>query len=538
MIMKSYFMKSSVILMAVSAALASCTQDEMVKKEVSTHQALNISVTTQDFVSEDGSRATTGTDKDRTTAFAEGDEMGMYIISSDGTVLCNNEKFVYNGTAWEAANELYYWKNADYIVYYPYDAELTAQNITNVDAIKTKFAGSADFYTQNTAESYEKADLMLAVVQKPADGNIKFNLAHQFSMVEINVPVRRYKTTVNQGSFEYTAPVSLTWDTPLTIDEKKVTPYSTGKGSFRFIVPSATDLELTLDGHLMYDEGVPVNFGSSTDTQSINLDSGTCKVYNVTYDKVSSEPVIRDLEVGDFYYTDGSIYPYGDQQGEKDLTKPVKNGCIGVIFEVGNGVPNNERWNHGSVLCLVDATSGNVSWSVSNQTLSSNVTDDTSDENKQKVLTQMDGYSFTIQLAGMVNDNEAPAVARNFVTINDKNYEAPQSVSTGWYLPSTGQIITIMQNLGGVNTNTAESEFDAFGSNNRGNKNQAMTNIPEKWKVITGTENESLIGSLWCSANEYSATQCWVIEWKNNATRLFGRNKNSNTGKVRPVLSF
>lgn len=532
--MKNYFMKSSVALMVFSAALASCTQEEIAQTDMSARQTLNISVSTQDFVPEDGSRATTGTD--RLTTFADGDAMGMYVISSDGTVICNNEKFVYNGSAWTAANELYYWKNANYIAYYPYDESLTAENIPSAEAIKKKFAGAENFYTQNTAKAYEKADLMLAEVEAPADGNIQFNLSHQFSMVEINVPVRKYVTSEAQGSFEYTAPVSLTWTTALKIGDKEVTPYSTGKGSFRFIVPSGK-VSFTLDGCLIYDEGVPVNFGSSTEPQSIDLKSGTCKVYNVTYDKVSSDVVTRDLEVGDFYYTDGSIYPYGNQQGENDLDKPVKKGCIGVIFEVGNGVPNNEKWNHGSVLCLVDATNGNVAWSTSNQTLPSNVTDDTSDENKQKVLAQMDGYSFTIQLAGLVNNNEAPSVVRNFVTINDKNYEAPQSVSTGWYLPSTGQITAIMQNLGGVNTNTAESEFDAFGSNNRGNKNQALINIPAKWKVITDVENESLSG-IWCSANEYSTTQCWVIEWKNNATRFFGRNKNSNTGKVRPVLSF
>ena len=532
--MKNYFMKSSVALMVFSAALASCTQEEIAQTDMSARQTLNISVSTQDFVSEDGSRATT--DTDRLTTFADGDAMGMYVISSDGTVICNNEKFVYNDSEWTAANELYYWKNANYIAYYPYDESLTAENITSAEAIKTKFAGAENFYTQNTAEAYEKADLMLAEVEAPADGNIQFNLAHQFSMVEINVPVRKYVTTEAQGSFEYTAPVSLSWDTPLQIEGKDVTPYSTEKGSFRFIVPSATDLSFTLDGHLVYDEEVPVNFGSSDTPQTINLASGCCKVYNVTYDKAPSEVVTRDLEVGDFYYTDGSIYPYGNQD-DNDFDKPVKAGCVGVIFEVGTGVPNNEKWNHGSVLCLVDATSGNVAWSASEQTLPSNVTDDTSDENKQKVLKQMDGYSFTTQLAGMVNDNEASAVARNFVSIDDKNYEAPQSVSTGWYLPSTGQIITIMQNLGGVNINTAESEFDAFGSNNRGNKNQAMTNIPAKWEVVTDAENESLSG-IWCSANEYSTTQCWVIEWKKDATRLFGRNKKSNTGKVRPVLSF
>ena len=528
--MKNYFMKSSVALMVFSAALASCTQEEIAQTDMSARQTLNISVSTQDFVPEDGSRATTGTD--RLTTFADGDAMGMYVISSDGTVICNNEKFVYSGSAWTAANELYYWKNADYIVYYPYDESLTAENITSAEAIKTKFAGAENFYTQNTAEAYEKADLMLAEVEAPADGNIQFNLSHQFSMVEINVPVRKYKT---EDGFEYTAPVSLAWDQDLKIGDKTVTPYSTGKGSFRFIVPSEEELSFTLDGHLVYDEGVPVNFGSS-DAQTLNLASGHCKVYNVTYEKVSGDVTPRNLEVGDFYYTDGSIYPYGHQDNN-DFDKPVKAGCIGVIFEVGTGVPNNEKWNHGSVLCLVDATNGNVAWSTSNQTLPSNVTDDTSDENKQKVLAQMDGYSFTTQLAGMVNNDEAPAVARNFVSIDDKNYEAPQSVSTGWYLPSTGQIITIMQNLGGVNINTAESEFDAFGSNNRGNKNQALTNIPAKWEVVTGAKNESLSG-IWCSANEYSATQCWVIEWKTDATRLFGRNKSKTTGNVRPVLSF
>lgn len=131
--------------MVVSAALASCTQEEIVQNDVPTRQTLNISVNTQDFVSEDGSRATTGTDAGRTTVFADGDEMGMYVISSDGTVICDNEKFVYDGNAWKAENELYYWKNANYIAYYPYNADLTAQNIATVDAIKTKFAKSGDF---------------------------------------------------------------------------------------------------------------------------------------------------------------------------------------------------------------------------------------------------------------------------------------------------------------------------------------------------------------------------------------------------------
>ena len=327
MIMKNYFAKSSVALMAVSAALASCTQEEMVKNDVPTRQTLNINVNTQDFVSEDGSRATTGTDENRTTVFAEGDAMGMYVISSDGTVICNNKKFVYTESAWKAENELYYWKNADYIVYYPYDASLTAENVTTIDAIKTKFAESADFYTQNTAEAYEKADLMLAEVKNPENENITFDLAHQFSMVEINVPVRKYVTS---DGYKYTAPVGMADDSTIKIGESEVKPYMAGKGTFRFILPSG-EMSLTLDGRLVYDENVPVYFGKS-EAESITLEPNTCKVYNVTYDKIPETEVERDIEVGDYYYADGSIYPYGNQQDRNDCPAPVKNGCIGIVF--------------------------------------------------------------------------------------------------------------------------------------------------------------------------------------------------------------
>ena len=530
MIMKNYFAKSSVALMVVSAALASCTQEEIVQNDVPARQALNISVNTQDFVSEDGSRATTGTDENRTTAFVKGDEMGMYVISSDGTVICNNEKFVYNGTEWEAANELYYWKNANYIAYYPYNADLTAQNIITVDDIKTKFAESDDFYTQNTAEAYEKADLMLAEVNSPANGTIQFNLAHQFSMVEINVPVRRYKTTEAQGNFEYTAPVSLTWNTDLKIGDNVVAPYSTGKGSFRFIVPSATDLELTLNGHLVYDEGIPVNFGSSTESQSINLASGTCKVYNVTYDKVSSDVVTRDLEVGDYYYSDGSIYPYGNQD-DNDLNKPVKNGCIGVVFEVGTGNIND----NGTVLALQNTTNINIgnenmlAWGGYTESILSNIVDGGNDESLQTLIDKKDGLTISKQLQSEV------ASVQEAISFEEQ-YPTPQQ-SSGWYLPSTGQLISLVANIGGYKFTTA-----SLRNNNvdRPQKEAAFNKIETTLKLVGGTMSIAMGGvNRWWTTTEVNSDEAWGIEWKGQQTVLVNRQKGQNNQcRVRPVLSF
>ena len=530
MIMKNYFAKSSVALMVVSAALASCTQEEIVQNDVPTRQVLNISVNTQDFVSEDGSRATTGTDENRTTAFVKGDEMGMYVISNDGPVICNNEKFVYDGKAWNAENELYYWKNADYIVYYPYDAGLTSQNITSVEAIKAEFAESDDFYTQNTAEAYEKADLMLAKVNSPANGTIQFNLAHQFSMVEINVPVRRYKTTEAQGNFEYTAPVSLEWVSPLTISGQTVTPYSIGKGSFRFIVPSATNLDLTLDGRLMYDEGVPVYFGSST-SQSINLASGSCKVYNVTYSEVENKVVTRDLEVGDYYYSDGSIYPYGDQQGNNDLTEPVKNGCIGVIFEVGTGIPNTP-WTHGSVLALHDSNGENgidawCKWGTAANTIAANIIADiTTPESKTELINKKNGYemSYSEELGSV----EAISKAKAYTV------EVPgDDVTSGWYLPAMGQLLDVVAKLGGVTVSNTDN------MTTRGTYSAAIDKISEALVKVDGRATDGNGAYRWWSTTEKGTDHVYTLVVNEGA--VGDRTKSNSTGNenyARPVLSF
>lgn len=543
MIMKNYFMKSSVALMVVSAALASCTQDEIVQNDVPTRQTLNISVNIQDFVSEDGSRATTGTDPERTTAFVEGDEMGMYVISSDGTVICNNEKFVYNGTAWEAANELYYWKNADYIVYYPYDAGLTAQNITTVDVIKTKFAESADFYTQNTAEAYEKADLMLAEVQKPADGNIRFELAHQFSMVEINVPVRRYVTS---DGYKYTAPVGMADDSTIKIGESDVKPYMAGKGTFRFIVPSG-EISLTLDGRLVYDENVPVYFRKS---EAINLKANSCKVYKVTYNEISEKEVERDIEVGDYYYADGSIYPYGNQQDNKDCSDPVKNGCIGIVFSTTgvNDTDGVNTWNHGYVLSFKNTPDVGM-WSAdATVTLGENYyvagTDFTTEgsvEARNAFLELKNGYSITQELLKRENSYAAHIA----VTYGDTypEFAAPEGLSSGWYLPSVGQIYAMLDNLGELDFTTDKQQAHLFldrdGSRDRAAKEAARDKVIEKIQKINA--DYTLKDSRVWLCNEGANDKAWAIQWFDNWVGFHTHDKtisNNNQKIVRPILSF
>lgn len=559
--MNNYFKNSSLALIAASAMLIGCSQEEVSQSEDFGRKALNINVVSQDFVSEDGSRAVTGVDEDRTSTFSNGDKMGLFVIDSEGNAIYDNVKFVFDGSKWaaESSSELYYWKNADYILYYPYDETLTGKGITKVDGIKNAFSNSNDFYNQGTADAYEKADLMMAVVEDAESENITFNITHQFSLIEIKVPVRKYVTT---DGFHYSAPVIMSDETQIKVGDSDVTPYMAGKGTFRFIVPSGIDLALILNGTLFYDESetgnVPVNFGSDQAKQ-INLQANQCKVYNVTYDGVPDEEVTqRDLEVGDYYYSDGSIYPYGNQDGN-DLKSPMKKGCIGVVFSTDVNEEDTPDWTHGYVVALTH-TGGNK-WGDYSATIEGNIIDgssfvvsnpsETAIAARDALLGLKNGYSVTQEL--LTTWGDAATAAYDAV-----NYEkaAPAGVSSGWFLPSVGQMYSMFVELGELSLpdNNPQPLFYVVDQTHGDRDNQtinkiktaAIEKIMERIKKVSDDQavKEWDIYKQWKyrlsteSHKHNNNDASWMIDWINNWIRFYAFDK-ANTGVyVRPVLAF
>ena len=507
------------ISLAVSAMFAGCSQEEVASApQPDGKNALSVNVTTQDFVDEsgNGSRATTNDDANRTTAFvANDDAMGVYAFSEDGT-LYNNVKFTYNGTGWTGDETLYLYKNATYVAYFPYNGDLTAQNITDQEAIKTAFSDGFS-YSQSTPDAYEAADLMMAEAAPTEDGVLNFELKHQFAMVEINVPVRSYRTS---DGFEYNAPFKLAWYEDLKAGDNTVEPFNAGKGSFRFIVQPGT-MDIVIDGAAFYDGDIPVNFDNAKN-RNVTLEAGQFKQYNMKYDGVSAEVKDRDLEPGDYYYSDGSIYPYG--KGDTEFNNPPTEGCIGVIFETTTGAPDTE-WTHGSVLALVDATTGQCKWNgPQDNVLSDNILTDF-----VSISTCFDGYARTRQLFD--EGVEAATKIKNFGTAEGEieggeKYMASPS-STGWYLPSAGQLVAILKFAG---KNITESNWQ---SNNGDVKELLKT----KFELVGGGVTSS---NRWWSSTESSANDnkdVWTVELNNS--KLLGRQRQQgNQASLRAVLSF
>lgn len=536
MIMKNYFMKSSVALMLLSAALAGCSQEDIQQGTSSqlSDKELNLSVSTQDFVSDAQGRAITNNDEMRTSAFEDGDQMGLYIFSEDGEVLCDNLLYTYNEGKWITDKTIYQYKNAQYVAYFPYCKDLSG--VTGVESITEYFKDNIlPTVSQKNAETYEQADLMVSTTSQVNGTNVKLILAHQFSMIELNVPCRKYITQA--GGFEYAAPVKMN----VKINEQKDL-YRAADGVYRMIVEPGK--MPAIEGSVEYDAGMPINF--SSESVSATIESGKFTQFNVTYtdpalkDLAKDEATgryIRPLQPGDYYYSDGTIYPYT----EGTVDQPITEGCIGVIFEVGTGAPGTD-WTHGSVLALTNAWPDWSEWGGASEPIEGNNTsgfiDDT--EKRNFLMSKMDGYKMSAYFTkGAMSRVKVYGTEDSY-----PDYKAPQT-SSGWYLPSTGQLVSLMKGLGKYEFTV--DNLESVDAQYREGKSKALSNIENAIVKVKGVfwdnDGDSETFQRWWTTTEHDNLNVWAIEWKRDGQiKLLTRNKTQGWSQVksyaRPVLSF
>lgn len=552
MIMKNYFMKSSVALMLLSAALAGCSQEDIQQGTSSqlSDKELNLSVSTQDFVSDAQGRAITNNDEMRTSAFEDGDQMGLYIFSEDGEVLCDNLLYTYNEGKWITDKTIYQYKNAQYVAYFPYCKDLSG--VTGVESITEYFtANILPNISQTNAETYEQADLMVSTTSQVDGTKVKLILAHQFSMIELNVPCRKYITQA--GGFEYAAPVKMN----VKINEQKDL-YRAADGVYRMIVEPGK--MPAIEGSVEYDAGMPINF--SSESVSATIESGKFTQFNVIYDDPAVQGLqvdkatgryIRDLKPGDYYYSDGTIYPYD----ENKANQPFKEGCIGVIFEVGTGAPGTE-WNHGSVLALNNAHSDWSKWGIAGGPKDGNSAGEK--DLYEFLSSKMDGYTLTGTFTKEVGRLDCAFRKISFFGTDDSSlgvwvfpqYAAPVGITSGWYMPSAGQLMAVWSGLGGYEVTDANYMNDMPADH--ANKLESVQKIQKAIEKVGGTfvstslSDKNKVVQRWWSTTEKDKDNAWIMEWNLSetangwSTGFSSRNKSQNWDQAqtyaRPVLSF
>lgn len=559
--MKTNSWKITFMALAMATAMTGCNQNNELGTPApsSEEDVLNVVATANDFISSDATSRVSETDY--TTTFEEGDAIGVFVVR-DGEALISNMKMTLgaDGTTWAGENgaKLYYYKDADYIAYSPYTEGLSVTSETEIIShFTTKLQGSTG---QSTLADYQAADLMTASVaaaEVTRGQNINFKFAHQMSMIEIKVPIRAYKT---RGGYEYSAPLGL----KVTMAEESATgkefslctfgKETTGdagsevtKGIYRCIVaPSET--ALNVEGEFQ-DGSDPVYFPATNGAAlSVTPKAGSYKGFDVnyTYESYNAE---RDLEIGDYYYADGSIYP-------KKLGNAPKTGCVGIIFSTETSVTDQaNNWSHGYVVSLFDTDDINTkySWSTVNEDITSlNLYEKTVDS-FTSAFADYDGYSATQAILAAPSYSAAAYAAVNAAVTYGK--EIP-SLTSGWYLPSIGQVALIINNLGvanGTQTSkmfTPQNAMEGLGGGKFDEKSgapEAMLALQQTLQKVGGefyyypiAENPGYGYRWWTSSGvQGDNTKAWSIDTNSYKFLLYDASK-SETGNmhVRPVFAF
>lgn len=551
--MKTNIFKSSLMAVAMAALFSACTQDELGNEAVTSEDALNVVAYSNDFISSDAESRVTNTGY--ATTFDEGDEIGVFIVR-DGQALVSNMKMTLgDDEAWKGEGDapLYYYKDADYIAYYPYTSGLSASSESDITSYFTEKVGTAG---QATEAEYKAADMMSAEV-KAADvvrgGEITFNLAHKMSMIEVKVPVRSY--TTNSGNFTYKAPLGLV----VNAGEDELALCCVGsdqessKDIYRCIIaPSETAIEV--DGQFQ-DGATEVYFPQDGSKIDVTPLAGQYKGININYTYTGATGS-RDLKAGDYYYADGSIYP-----GE--LGNAPKVGCIGIIFSttVNEQALKDKSFDHGYVVALENAlhqtdaatTKDNLGNYYKWTNSAANIWDIVSE--KSEVLTTENGYerTYTDEKASSCY---AAQIAKNFGSHADQTKYLNPANTSGWFLPSSGLMDDLFHNLSG--TTGLWDATNGFGEGSeQSEKLAALKTIQPKFTSVGGkflgngdissydvnTKDSPNTDRWWTSTDasvkDGSEFRAWSMEFKfNGQSKFLERNVTAANASVRPVFAF
>lgn len=540
--MKTNILYFPLLVLLSAVSLCGCSNDDEPVVTATDGTMLTVTARADGFASTDGT-AQTGTPQTRatesgyTTTFVKDDQIGVFAVK-DGSVIadCQNVPCTYNGTTWNGT--VYKYAGATYFAYYPYTASMNDK--TSVDAIVTAFNNTVATVTdQSTYAKYTACDLMTTTGGvSPTSSSLSFTFTHRMSLIEISLPVQKYKTTSNANAYEYSAPVlGATFSlTPSGSGATTIKPYPMGNGAFRYIVPASTS-GATVSGAFNTADDKTIEYSKS----SLSLSAGNYKRLNVTYSGAPSTPTERALAVGDFYYSDGSICPGA-------ASNPPKEGCIGIVYWLGDIKGDNytlldsqfPSGTHGLVVSLWDMpapdnpSNTTMTWTyggyeyvnnwLGSATWSGTVSKPSGFSSIQ-VTDKMQGYANTVALEeyNKYVENTGSGKNQNLRVKPIKGLSAFQTAhpapvsSSGWYWPSVCELKQVCWGQG----------------NSSGTSGKSMLN--PKITQVGGTSFAD--DRYWSSAeNSNDSGNARGVSFSNGA--VGSSNKGSIAYLVRPLLAF
>ncbi len=258
--------------------------------------------------------------------------------------------------------------------------------------------------------------------------------------------------------------------------------------------------------------------------------------------------------LGDLYFSDGTWGTAGDNPGKTP---------IGIVFRVGTSTKDRALgYTRGYVMALGDASDG-TAWGTTTTAMTDTQIAFTADwAGANNVVTDMDGLTHC-RTAKCYRDDATNAATATAMNLARTYTPAAPSNSSGWYLPSIGQMYMWWESF-----STTASKYSTYmpvnesryGSWSKGNEaHYIVCGATYAWEFVTamnnyvttrlGGRNLSLFtpfdGSYWWSSTERNGPCAWFMNLQGSGgdrLHLWADDLKTKTGttiyKVRPVLAF
>lgn len=395
-----------------------------------------------------GSRAT---DSELTTTFEDGDKIGLFVVNNENEVLYANVPYTKNEEEWTAEQKV---RTKGYPVrvfaYYPYVGD--AKIIEKVDA--TAGDASAFFKTyideleitdQSTPELYRQADVMACMVTiddaEAARDALTLTMNHLMGLVVVKLPET---VTLSSVNYYLKGDENFTWKVenvtlPANLSEESLTVTGGGiqplkeETGYRYLCKSGEN-NISFSGDFKT-YGATKRYSVSSATVS----SGSSKTYNVSVTSFAAPGKAEYTpQPGDFYMKDGRVLSRATLSNKAD--------CIGIVYWVPTATDpldgHSPAWledhstcTHGLVVGLEVKRSG---WGTHGET--TNITDSETDGIFR-------GYSNTKRLE---SERSGYAIVSAYNSLS--GVTLPPGKTSGWYVPSVGELKKLYQEKFKVNT--------------------------------------------------------------------------------------
>ena len=520
------------------------------------------------------------------TAYANGDEAGLYVVDAGGTVKNSNVKLTYNGTAWSAASAMVFSPEYDYYVYYPY----TSAGLANNGAAGAKMMSRATTHTagdatsffadgisaftpqldQSTTDKFISSDLQIAKGYVSVSDNIsmQFEMVHamglaQFDLGTKNIGQEYYLST--DANYKWFVGSGGTATATSSFATGGYQPYSYATGKYLVWVKPGTATSINSAAELTDSWENALTFNVAANTISAKQTAYSART-------TSGSSTQYTLQVGDYLYSDGSF-----AHSSSMPTATAARHPIAVVFSTTtSSIDNAAGYKSGYAIALASA-GAQLTWCKSgigaaSASVNSAVTTlaaakaDLDGRTKTSVVVSRSDFSkanypsfyyathFGTSEIGLTTGTGSSS---SEASGGSAGYAAPTGTTvknSGWYLGSIGQYYLVAKNLGG-NIDNPSSTWTEGSSHNywyvsgasQANKNALeaiFTKGSSSWAPSFGMPWSSNQYSTWYwTSSEFSASNGFYVGWSNDGYfSLGGGNAKSYTDTsnrgVRPVLAF